>query len=217
MGNRCEQDLRYLQLCFIGKIIAGFTHEIKNHLAIIKESAGLIGDLIKFGKKGKDESAQYLEIIGSVEDQMERTVELFNYLNRFAHRMDMQTAVFNVNDSLEELVALVNRFAHQRKITLEKEFQRDLPPIKNDPPLFQFLVFCLIENTLMALDKNSKIVLKTSVSADRILVSIVPKGNFIESQQGPCSREIQDDVIKQLGGSIERDSEGTVIALVSMS
>lgn len=69
----------------------------------------------------------------------------------------------------------------------------------------------------MALDKNSKIVLKTSVSADRILVSIVPKGNFIESQQGPCSREIQDDVIKQLGGSIERDSEGTVIALVSMS
>ena len=76
MGNRCEQDLRYLQLCFIGKIIAGFTHEIKNHLAIIKESAGLIGDLIKFGKKGKDESAQYLEIIGSVEDQMERTVEV---------------------------------------------------------------------------------------------------------------------------------------------
>ena len=29
MENKGEQELRFLQLRFIGKIIAGFTHEIK--------------------------------------------------------------------------------------------------------------------------------------------------------------------------------------------
>ncbi len=34
-------------LAFVGKIIADFTHEINNHLALIKESAGLISDICK--------------------------------------------------------------------------------------------------------------------------------------------------------------------------
>lgn len=37
-------------IAFIGKIISDFTHEINNHLALIKESTGLISDICK-GKK----------------------------------------------------------------------------------------------------------------------------------------------------------------------
>ena len=50
MENKGERDLRLLQLRFIGKILAGFTHESKNYIAIVKESAGLIGDMIQLGK-----------------------------------------------------------------------------------------------------------------------------------------------------------------------
>src|SRR4030042_3981784 len=164
MENRSEQDLRYLQLCFIGKIIAGFTHEIKNHVAVIKESAGLMGDILKLGKKERNDSQQFLEIIGSVEDQIEKTLDLFTHLNRFAHRMDRPRVSFHVNESLEGLISLISRLARQRKISLEREFQRDLPSINSDPALLQLLVFCLIEDAMARLDKNGKIILKTSAS-----------------------------------------------------
>ena len=106
-GKNNEQELRFLQLRFIGKIMAGFTHEIKNYLAIIKESAGLIGDMVKKGKMSKNDIPEYLDIVHSIEDQIEKATEQFTYLNRFSHRMDSRLSTFNLNECLGELIALV--------------------------------------------------------------------------------------------------------------
>ena len=217
MENKTEQDLRFLQLCFIGKIIAGFTHEAKNHIAIVKESAGLMGDILKLGKKGKSDSEQFLEIIGSVEDQIGKMLELFTHLNRFAHRMDQPRVSFNVNENLEDLISLISRFARQRKITLEREFERDLPPIISDPALLQLLIFCLIEDAMAKLDRDGKIVLKTFRSENKILVAVIPLGNFVDSEKKPCPDEAQEYIIRMLKCSIAKDEKKTVIGLVSMS
>ena len=40
------ERFRELQLAYLGKLMAGLSHELKNHLAIIKESNGLIEDLL---------------------------------------------------------------------------------------------------------------------------------------------------------------------------
>ena len=213
MENRSEQELRLQQLRFIGKIIAGFTHEIKNHIAIIKESAGLIGDLIRFGKEESNNPLQYLEIITSVEDQIVKTLDLFKYLNRFAHRMDTPHTAFNVNENLEELIALLDRFAHQRKISFEKDFQDDVPSLINDPALFQFLVFCFVEEKLTRLDKNSSLILRTALLDKGISVSIIAKGDYIEPDKELSSYEMHDYVIKQLGGNLVRGEKETVITL----
>ena len=215
MDEKKEQDLRSLQLNFIGKIIASFTHETKNHLAIIKESAGLIGDLLKLGKSSKSESQQYFEIIGSIEEQIERATKQFRYLNRFAHRMDMQLAQVNVNDCLEDLIALLQRVANQRKITLEQDFQRDLPSLYTDPSMLQFLVFCSIENKIARLDKNTKIMLKTSHADGSVTIRISAQGGFIvpDTEAGIFPQEIHDYVIKQLRGSILQQEGETVIRL----
>ena len=217
MENRPEEVLRLLQLSFIGKIIAGFTHEVKNHIAIIKESAGLMEDILKFGKKEKIDQGQFLEIIGSVGEQIERSLELFSHLNRFAHRMDDSRVSFDVNEALEDLISLLSRFARQRKISFEREFQKDIPAIRNDPALLQFLVFCYIEEAMTKLDKNSRIILSTSLSDGRISVGIGPRGDEVVSDKGMCSDEIRDYVIKRLGGTISQEKEETVINFVSMS
>lgn len=216
MEDKNNEDLRFLQLNFIGRILAGFTHEIKNYIAIIKESAGLMGDMMKAGKSGKEESRQYLEIIASIEEQIERTMELFRHLNRFAHKMDTPLASFNVNDGMEELLALLNRSANQRKIILEKDFQKDLPLIQSDPSMLQFLVFCFIQEKLDTLDKNSKIILKTTLINGTVTITIIPHGTSIEAAvKGLCTPEIYDYVMKQLGGEIihKKEDQGTQITL----
>lgn len=215
MEDKKEQDLRALQLSFIGKIIASFTHEIKNHIAIVKESAGLMGDMLKLGKSSGGDSRQYLEIISSIEEQIERSIELFRYLNRFAHRMDMQFANFNVNECLEDLIALLQRVANQRKITLEKDFQRDLPNIYSNPSMLQLLVFCSIENRILRLDKNAKIILNTSHSDGFVTIRLITEGSIAgaDVEAGLCPQEIHDYVIKQLNGNISQQGGEAAIRL----
>ena len=215
MDEKKEQDLRFLQLNFIGKIIASFTHEIKNHAAIIKESAGLIGDLLKLGKSSKSESQQYFEIISSIEEQVERTTKQCSNLNRFAHRMDMQFSQVNVNECLEDLLALLQRVANQKRITFEQDFQRDLPSIHTDPSMLQFLAFCTIEHKILKLGKNAIIIVKTTHSNGTVTVTITARGDFIatDTETGTCPQEIHDYVIKQLHGTILQQEGETIVKL----
>jgi len=208
MTDNFEQELRLLQLRFIGKILAGFTHESKNYLAIIKESAGLIDDMIKLGKPGEAASTQFLEITHSIEEQIEKSTGLFKYLNRFSHRMDTQLSAFNCNEALEELMALVTRFANQNRIELIKEFQQDLPQIYGNPSLIQFLVFSFLEENIKMLDKNSKIIIKTGTSNGSIMIKIIADGNLIEAEREKeeFPYETYNTVLKQLNGKITLES-----------
>ena len=204
MTDNFEQELRFLQLRFIGKILAGFTHESKNYLAIIKESAGLIDDMIKLGKSGEAASSQFLEIIHSIEEQIERSTGLFKYLNRFSHRMDTQLSAFNCNEALEELMALVNRFANQKRIELAKDFQQDLPQIYGNPSMIQFLVFSFLEEIIKTLDKNSRIIIKTGTANGSVMIKIIPEGNLleVEIEKEEFPYETYNTVLERLNGKI---------------
>jgi nitrogen-specific signal transduction histidine kinase len=206
MTDNFEQGIRFLQMRFIGKILAGFTHESKNYLAIIKESAGLIEDMIKLGKSGEAASNQYLEITHSIEEQIEKSAGLFKYLNRFSHRMDTQLSDFNCNEALEELIALVNRFANQKRIELAKDFQQDLPQIYGNPSMVQFLVFSFLEENIITLAQNSRIIIKTESANGSIMIRIIPEGNLLEVEREKVEfpYETYDIVLKQLGGTLTR-------------
>ena len=216
---RDEKNLRLLHLHFIGKILAGFTHEIKNYLAIIKESAGLIEDLITLGKDTKSDSGQYLEIIHSIEEHIEKANVLFRYLNRFAHRMDDQFAIFNVNESLEELAALVTRFANQKKITIEKDFHESMPSIYNNSSLLQFVVYTALEEKIRNLDKNGKIAIQTGVDENSVRIRLIPEGNLIEGEGDTTSipYEVLEKIIKQLGGNISEENGRETLMMLPLT
>jgi nitrogen-specific signal transduction histidine kinase len=208
MTDNFERELRFLQLRFIGKILAGFTHESKNYLAIIKESAGLIEDMIKLGKSGEASSSQFLEIIHSIEEQIGKSTGLFKFLNRFSHRMDTRLSAFNCNEALEELMALVTRFANQKRIELVKDFQQDLPQILSNPSLIQFLVFGFLEENIKTLDKNSRIIIKTGYANGSVTIKIITDGNLIEveGEKEEFPYETYNTVFKQLNGKITPES-----------
>jgi nitrogen-specific signal transduction histidine kinase len=214
MGNKSE-DLRLQQLRFVGKILAGFTHEIKNHLAIVKESIGLMGDMMQIRKTPESDFSQYLEIIQSIEEQIEKAIVHFRYLNRFSHRMDTPLSSFNINESLEELTALVDRFATQKRIMLEKDFKKDLPSINSSPAMLQFLVFNFLEDNMAKLDKNSSITVKTEVINDSVTIRLIPEGNVLETETEKtcCPHEIHNYLMNMLHGTISRQGEQIVITL----
>jgi signal transduction histidine kinase len=218
-NNSSEQELRLLQLHFIGKILAGFTHETKNYLAIINESVGLIGDMIQMGKSSEKDLSEYLQIIRSVEDQIKRANEQFRALNRFAHRMDAELSSFNPNESIEELIALLTRFANQKKIALIKNFQEDLPSLYSNPSLLQFIVFSVLDEGLLKLQEDSRITIETAGVDQAVQIKIIPEGNVqgMESEVPSVPLELVEKTIQQLHGNIVREEGGKTFIMLPLS
>ena len=60
MDKKVEELCRVKEIGFMGKVSASLSHEIKNTLAIINESVGLMGDLLR--KEGSDDLPQYSRV-----------------------------------------------------------------------------------------------------------------------------------------------------------
>ena len=112
-----EKDLR--EAAFLGRITAAFTHEMKNVLAIIKESAGLMEDLLALSQEATfPQRDRFVRCLTTIAAQTKRGVELSGRLNRFAHSPDQDIATVDLNDILEQVVFLSGRFARLKGVTL---------------------------------------------------------------------------------------------------
>jgi len=201
------------QFNFIGTILSLFSHEMNNHLAIVKNSVGLIGDFIRLGKTSRKDLQEILKTIQSIENQIEETSYFCDNLSGFGHGMEKPLSTFSVHKCVEELIILLRRLASQRRVQLEKNLSVNIPLIHNNPLMLQFLIFCFIEKNLKRLDDNSKIIIKTTYSNNSIEISIIPKGNFIKDEEGICKDEIYQQLIRQLGGNISQKTAGEEITI----
>src|SRR5208283_4617766 len=204
VGDNGPADMKELQFRFIGSIIAGFTHELKNHLAIIKESGGLQQDLLSMSRK--PDIAELNRFLLSIDSQVGRSLQLIAFLNRFAHRMDCECSSFSVNDASEELVALMARVAYQKRIEFTKDFEQDILPIHNNPSMLQLLIFLIIEEMMDCFEKGGSITVRTSSAKDTIRIAIIPKGNMkVLSGKGDDHRvEAINKVCRELSVSLDR-------------
>jgi signal transduction histidine kinase len=206
-----EKKLRFLQLRFMGKILAGFTHEINNHLAIVRESAGLMSDMIRFGSGQGKGHEEYLEILGSIEEQIGKSNTHFRYLNRFSHRMDSPVSTFSINECLEELVALMRRFAGQKKMTITTVFREDLPSVTSDPSLFECLVFTFLEEAIREAEGDEVITVTTHLGEGAAVATIASMGRIYQID------ETQRYIAAEIGAEVSATEKDVSIFLPIMS
>ncbi|MGD8699926.1 MAG: hypothetical protein PVJ43_11580 [Gemmatimonadales bacterium] len=108
------------EAAFIGHITAGATHELRNVLAIIKESTGLIADIVKSGDGTAPPKAEKLmRATGRIEAQVKRGSDLLTNLNRFAHSLDLPEDDILLDDAAQQLTFLCQRIARRGRHVLE--------------------------------------------------------------------------------------------------
>ena len=159
--------LQDAQLAFVGRIIAGVSHEFKNHLSVTKELTGLLDDLLSMDKAfpGQD---RYAKISSGIEERVKTAAEMASHLGRFAHRMDSPLASFNVNEVVGEIVFLMRRFARLKNVGLEFEPAPELPSLHSNPSLLQLVIFSVTMPLLEHLEKQSVVRISTGKAGDRV-------------------------------------------------
>jgi signal transduction histidine kinase len=204
--------MKDLCLSFINRILSSYVHEVRNYLAIIKETNGLMKDIIQIGKSRAVEAKQFLGFIGCVEDQIERAAAITDYLHRFAHRMDCERAAVSINELIEELIALMTRLAYRRRIAFEKELRGGLPLTVINPILFHYLLFCIIDSRLSRLDRNGIVRIATSFSEGRLRINVSSKGDVVQDGAADlCRDEEINGLAVDLGAEISKDGNDLVI------
>lgn len=152
---------------FSGMVTASVTHELQNVLAIIKENAGLMEDILHMNQKDMSGSGDRLQkCIESIKKQTYRGVGLTSGLNQFAHTADHALMQINLYDTVKKLVFLTQRLITKRGVELLLLDSDQSPSITTDPLLFYNLLFLCIN--YIAEESCPKTVIQVSIPISSI-------------------------------------------------
>lgn len=226
--------LRAAQLQVLGQALAHVAHDIQNHIAIISESAGLMGDLLKlknkqrfgwirrFFKRGQGQRVDiepFLRDLNTIQHQVALGSALNQRLSSFAHRLEETHSLFYGNKVLEEIQDALLRQAREKGIRLEIKLDRETPMIETDSPGFQLAVFGNVEQVMEGLESGDWLALEAGVREGRFEVRLTsPCG---EQSRGllpeePDGQDFSRDIVEDLGGQVWRQSgDGTCVTTLA--
>ena len=163
MDATTENSIRQEQLESLGRMMAGFSHDMKNHLGIIRESNGLMDDIIAMGGCGEDEASveRLRKSISAIERRVVIAANMFHHLSGFAHRSDTPYSSFQINDLVTEECVFLERFSRLRQIDVSLELGEGLAAIYNDPALLQHVVYRVYLLCLDQLDSGRSLIIIT--------------------------------------------------------
>jgi len=164
------------EIALIGKIAAGMTHELKNVLAIINESSGLMQDIFSHNRKNIQYIDKLEKAAGTIKKQIDKGADIATKFNAFSHSMDNEICQVTANEITEQVVFLMHRFADQKQIELfSKPLRKDKGFSTNAIRLI--LTLCTyIDFYLTRLTQAKKIILKSAKCSKGIAFEIIIKG-----------------------------------------
>lgn len=217
-----EQIIETGKLASVGELAAGIAHEINNPVAIMVEEAGWIEDLLEEEdfKEGKN-LGEFQRSLSQIRNQGKRCKEITYKLLSFARKTDSTIQEVHINDMLEELVAISAQGARYSNVTINTNFQPNLPSLEVSLSELQQVFLNLINNALDAMEKTGgNLDISSKLEGDDIVVTVedngpgIPKANlarifdpfFTTKQVGKgtgLGLSICYGIVKKMGGEIE--------------
>lgn len=138
MNNSCQ-----VKPAFLGKVTASVSHELQNVLAIIKETSGLMEDIVSLhqGAVPPELAEKLSTCISSVMKQIDRGVGITSNLNGFAHTTDSLSESVDLLEVIERVVFLTKRLFLNEGLEVKIADSDPSISILTEPVLFQALVY----------------------------------------------------------------------------
>jgi len=190
-------------LVFQGRITASVSHELKNVLATISETAGLLADLTELADSGRPlDTTELRSCANTIVDEVKRGFRVVKNLNVFAHSTDEPVAEVD----LGELVALVAGLSGYLSFSSAVDLQvsdGSEPRLTTRPLLLEDLVYRGMIHAFRAVGPNGSIGVSTGSTPDggRIVISglggVGIEGFFVDEV---------DRITQALNGRVETDA-----------
>jgi two-component system NtrC family sensor kinase len=230
-----ERLLQTQRLAAMGELAAGMAHEINNPLAIIRQEAEWIGQLLKSVELPEGpQAAELRDSLREIVQQVDRARDITLNLLNLARKREPVVQQVDLNRLIRGMAALVEKEAKERNIRVIRHLGADLPLIYSDGPLLRQVILNLLNNARQAIEGEGSITIATSLEENqRIRITITDTGGGIPPEymgrifdpffttKPPGSGTglglaISQGVIHNLGGEItvaSRVGEGTTFTI----
>ncbi len=157
LKNTQQELLESEKLASIGKMAATISHEIRNPLAAIKNSAGIF----KRHARLSADDEELLDIIGREINRLDTIIS--DFLD-FAKPHPMQRTLFDLNRLIDETVALLDHTGTGRSLRISKSFDSGLPPVSGDANAIKQVLWNVFINAVQAMPHGGTLTIKTAYS-----------------------------------------------------
>ncbi|MCF6246376.1 MAG: hypothetical protein L3J69_03345 [Desulfobacula sp.] len=204
-----ENILALAGLKFFGKMSVSATHEIKNTLAIIKESAGLLEDLSIMAQKGQSLSTQHINTISQrVARQVKRSDMVLRKLNRFSHSVDQSKEIVDLEKTFGFVLNLASRLVEMQGVSFK--VTSPVAPLRINTSLFYMenMIWQAIEAACSIVDKEKQIMISFGTDGAKVSIKFemtIVKDDLMEGLFG--SKE-DLALMEYLDISIEKNNKG---------
>ena len=176
-----EELLRKERLAAMGEMAAGLAHEIRNPLAVMKNSLHLLGEAVS----NKEKARRHLDLMGT---QLDEASYIVRELLDFTREIKPEFSSASVNDLAR--ASLRNR-RPPRRVKVVKDLSRNLPEIKVDATQIRQAFQNLISNAIQAIPKEGKVSIRTYLEQKHLNIAVSDTGEGI-------SRENLDKIFQPL-------------------
>jgi len=197
--DNAQDLLQYDRLAFFGQINASISHELKNVMAIISETAGLLSDLSDMASKGSTVAPDMLaSCTTSIAEEIERGFATIRQMNRFSHSVDIPVQSVNLAEVLELVINLTGYLSFAGKIRL-KPCEGLKPTVLTCPFLLQAITYQALVHVFKIAEPEAEIEVSIQPQND-LAWRIIFSGVNVTALQG-----FPDTITRRMAESIGVD------------
>ncbi len=196
-----------------GKISAAVSHDLKNVLAIVNESAGLLDDLALRAAKGIEIPPERLSTTTArILKQVKRGDAVLKNLNRFAHSTDVPVAQVNVAEMLKLMVDLAARQAAMKEVTFTLTLAE--PLVTTWVAYLESLVYLLLRHIIETLPRKETVAITVAAEGGTVVtIGLVNPTGLPMLDAASFPGEQEQALMKWLGAEILVET-GTIVVRV---
>jgi len=203
------------ELQYFGKMTASISHEIKNVMAIINESAGLLEDYSLMAEKGMAIDPERLKVVSDrVTMQIRRADRITKNLNNLAHSVDEFHKSIDLKETLALAVGLSGRFADMRSIRLEFQPPSDVPTVITSSFHLLNLIWRVLDFAMGMSGTEKMIGLTYDSDAESVKIRFTGLAAAPNAPEAIFPTAGEAVLLRILGATIQQDAKGGVITLV---
>ena len=181
---RARSELLHLErLSGLGELTASLAHELNQPLAAILSSTQAA---LRFLQSATPDLNLFRTILQNIIQDDKRAAGVIRSLRSMVKREEKERAPLNMNTVLDDVLKLFHSEAIVRNVTIERDFDRSLPPVLADKIQLEQVLLNLIANASDAMSESPhahekrKIILRTRVTDHGIQVAVRDFGPGID-------------------------------------